>query len=177
VGQSELDVARAADTTVVVVVPESGDSIQALKAGLMEIADIFVVNKSDREGADRLVGDLESALSLKHWRDRWKPLVLKTTASNGQGLQELEEALEQHRAWLEQSGELHTRRREAIRARLIELVREEVGREVLGSKTPQALDALVGEVLAGRYSPYRAAQDWTRDWISRAGPEAPARNR
>ena len=177
VGQSELDVAQAADTTVVVVVPESGDSIQALKAGLMEIADIFVVNKSDRDGADRLVNDLESAMSLKSWKDRWKPPVLKTVATLGEGIEELSEALDKHSAWLRDSGQLASHRRDAVRARILDLARESVVRAVLARAQETALEARVEAVLKGEESPYHAAAEWARELLEGAkAPKSPGRS-
>ncbi len=173
VGQSELDVAGAADTTVVVVVPESGDSIQALKAGLMEIADVFVVNKADREGADRLAGDIESALSLKSWAGRWKPPVLKTVAVRGEGVQELAGALDRHWAWLNETGSLGRRHREAVRARILELARESVTRAVLERASRAELDGLVDAVLKGEQSPYRAAERWAAELLQQPGGGRP----
>ena len=111
VGQVELDIAEATDTVAVVLVPESGDGIQAMKAGLMEIGDLFVVNKADREGADRVVNDLESMLDFRPRRDGWRPLVVKTVAARGEGLEELRGAVGEHRAHLEGSGHLSERRR------------------------------------------------------------------
>lgn len=154
VGQSELDVAAAADTTVVVLVPESGDSIQAMKAGLMEAADLFVINKADRTGADKLSRELSLMLHFRHGRalrnvpahhgvdlknvnrklatppepedtsKDWTIPVLKTTAETATGVPELSTAIEQHAAWLEQTGERTNRRR----SRLGERVREQVTR-------------------------------------------------
>ena len=163
VGQSELDVAQAADTTVVVVGPESGDSIQALKAGLMEIADVFVVNKADREGADRLVSDIEGALALKSWKGRWLPPVLKTVAIAGEGVAGLAGELDRHRAWLGQSGEGAARHREAARARILELTRESVTHRLMERANPARLEALVDSVLQGAESPYRAAERWAAE--------------
>jgi len=152
VGQSELDVARTADTTLVVLVPESGDSIQTLKAGLMEIADVFVVNKSDRPGADRLRTEIELMLGMrpgavasdgaghhgvdlsranlarqvreaaKREEDRWTPPVLRTTATDGTGIAELSEALDRHYGYLESSGLLRARRRARLRERVVDVV-------------------------------------------------------
>jgi LAO/AO transport system kinase len=120
VGQSELDVARAADTTVVMLVPESGDGVQAMKAGLMEIGDIFVLNKADRPGADRAAEELKSALDLKSNPNGWKPPVISTIASKSQGLAEVLEAIKAHWRFLTESGTLKTkrldRRRQRIRA-------------------------------------------------------------
>jgi LAO/AO transport system kinase len=173
VGQSELDVAGAADTTVVVVVPESGDSIQALKAGLMEIADIFVVNKSDREGADRLVSDIESALSLRNWNGRWKPPVLKTVATGGAGIAELGEALDRHWRWLHQTGAIGEHRRAAVRGRILELAREAVHRAVLDRAPAAQLEAIVDAVVSGEQSPYRAAERWAAELLEQAGDGRP----
>lgn len=152
VGQSELDVARTADSTVVVLVPESGDAIQTLKAGVMEIADIFVVNKADRPGADRLRNDVELMLGLrkgvsfgsmpahhgvelksvnpakiardaaKAETDEWTPPVLSAIARDGKGIDELADALDRHFAYLERTGRLAERRRERTRERVMELV-------------------------------------------------------
>jgi len=152
VGQSELDVARTADTTLVVLVPESGDSIQTLKAGLMEIADVFVVNKSDRPGADRLRTEIELMLGMRpggvaadgaghHGVDlsrnnlarqlreasardetRWTPPVLRTTATDGTGIAELSDALDRHHGYLESSGQLRARRRARLRERVVDVV-------------------------------------------------------
>ena len=111
VGQTELDVVAATDTTVVVLVPESGDGIQTLKSGLMEIADVFVVNKSDRPGADQLVKEIGAALELRtRARDGWEPPVLRTIALSGEGVPALTEAIAGHRAWLDEAGRLAARR-------------------------------------------------------------------
>ena len=158
VGQTELEVTAAADTVIVVLVPESGDAIQAMKAGLMEIADIFVVNKADRPGAQRLVTELRHALHLKagnalkdipahHGVDlsralreecatdteatekgRWSIPVLSTVAQSGQGLPRLLEAVEAHRDWLAASGQLEARRRSRARTRVQDVVERELRR-------------------------------------------------
>jgi LAO/AO transport system kinase len=166
VGQTELDIARTADTSVVVLVPESGDSIQTLKAGLMEIADVFVVNKADRPGADRLRNELELMLGLRSGAtlknvpahhgldlsramtederlamnpgraarraaqeesaDQWTPPVLRSVASQGEGLTELLDALDRHFRYLERSGALRERRRARLRDRVIDVVEQRV---------------------------------------------------
>ena len=138
VGQSELDISRAADTTVVVLVPESGDSIQTLKAGVMEIADIFAVNKADRPGADRLRNDIELMLGLRSGAapagvsgrvgstDLWTPPVLRTIAVKGEGIDDLVNALDRHFHYLQVSGELRIRRRQRLRERVMEVVEQQV---------------------------------------------------
>jgi LAO/AO transport system kinase len=118
VGQSELDIVEAADSVVVVLVPESGDSIQAMKAGLMEIGDIFVLNKSDHENAEQAFGELSSILSLKPKKDDWKLPILKTVANQTKGLTELIDTLTIHRKYLDEEKRLQKKRRDRIRKRL-----------------------------------------------------------
>ncbi|MDK9700357.1 MAG: methylmalonyl Co-A mutase-associated GTPase MeaB [bacterium] len=131
VGQSELEVARAADTTLVVLVPQSGDSIQGMKAGLMEIADVFVMNKSDSDGADRATQQLSSAISLKMW-DGWTPPVLNTIATENKGIVELIENIDTHHRTLAESGMMKTRRDRRFARRLRSLLTERVERELWG---------------------------------------------
>lgn len=162
VGQSELDIARTADTSLLVLVPEAGDSIQTLKAGLMEIADIFVVNKADRPGADRLRNDIELMLGLRgghalrevpahHGVDlrtagkisgeavqeakgevSWQHPVLRSVGTTGEGVAELASALDAHTAYLERSGELEVRRRARVRERVKDIVFQLLGRRLWG---------------------------------------------
>jgi len=189
VGQSELDVAAAADTTLVVLVPESGDSIQAMKAGLMEIADIFDINKSDRPGADRLAREVDMMLHLRlgnalknvpahhgvRLGDRgtgglgdksnkrndgaWAIPVLQTVAETGQGVPELAAALDNHRVWLGESGELAKRRR----ARLAERVKEAVERRLQDvawreKAGERILEEAIAELEGGYVTPYEVAE-------------------
>jgi LAO/AO transport system kinase len=121
VGQSELDIAGAADTTVVTLVPESGDSIQAMKAGLMEIADVFVLNKADRAGADQAVMAIQMILNFRK-HDGWIPDVIKTVASEGTGIDLLAAKIDEHRAYLEGSGGLRLKRRARIERRVRDLI-------------------------------------------------------
>lgn len=129
VGQSELEIADAADTTVVVLVPESGDSIQAMKSGLMEIADLFVVNKADREGADQAVAALKTILTFRitHDTGEWITPVVKTTAATGAGVPDLADLIARHRDWLEESHILASRRFEREKRRARELTERLVG--------------------------------------------------
>ncbi len=123
VGQSELDIAQTADTTMVVLVPESGDSVQAMKAGLMEIADIFVLNKADREGADGVVSTIKNIIHLKPpSRDNWTIDVLKTTGSQNKGTEELFSEILKHKDHLEKSGFLKIKRKEQLSKKIKELV-------------------------------------------------------
>ena len=125
VGQITLDIAKATDTVTVVLVPESGDGIQAMKAGLMEIADVFVVNKADREGAGQIENELESMLGLRPRRDEWRPEVLQTVAHTGEGVEDLLEAVDRHRNHMKSTDALKERRRRTLKLRLFGEARQE----------------------------------------------------
>ncbi len=161
VGQSEVDVAQAADTVVVVFSPEAGDGVQAMKAGLMEIAEVFAVNKADRDGADRLVRDLEGALELLPKQRGWVPPVVRTIGQTGQGVKELLEAVERHRSTIEQSGELSSRRTNRARTRIRQIVDDRVLRQTWSGRSDQ-LEKLAADVAAGRTTPYSAADEILR---------------
>jgi LAO/AO transport system kinase len=162
VGQAEVEVASLADTTVLVVAPGFGDGIQAAKAGIIEIADLFVVNKADRDGADQVVRDLRYMQSLggRHSAaGSWRPPIVKTVASRAEGIDDVIAAVEKHRTWMTGHGELE-RRRQARAAAEIEAialgtVRERFA-EVHGSK---ALDAAATRVVDGETDPYTAADE------------------
>ncbi len=180
VGQSELDIARTADTSAVILVPESGDSIQTLKAGLMEIADLFIVNKADRPGADRLRNELELMLGLRSGAtmknvpahpgraartaarsddgDAWTPPVMLTAAANGEGVAEVVAALDRHFTFLEASGDLARRRRARLRERVIDVVESRVrSRLWTDVATNEWLDSRLAELEAGSTSPFDVA--------------------
>jgi LAO/AO transport system ATPase len=162
VGQAELEIASLADTTLVIVAPGMGDSIQAAKAGILEIADVFVVNKSDRPGAQEVVRDLRTMLSMGEWPPgRWKPPIVSTaaTASDRAGLDDLVERIGQHQAWLDSSGELaarrQTRAREEIAAIAVAVLRERMG----ALPGDQRMAELAARVAAGETDPYTAADE------------------
>jgi len=158
VGQSELDIAGAADTTIVVLVPESGDSIQAMKAGLMEIADFFVLNKADRAGADQAVMSIQMIL---HFREAaaWMPEVLKTVASEGSGIAAVAERIAKHRTYLEQSGELTVRRRRRLARRVEELVSDRLRVDFWNAERKTLLAQRMDAVMALETSPYDLAEE------------------
>jgi LAO/AO transport system kinase len=160
VGQSEVDIAQAADTTVVVFSPEAGDGVQAMKAGLMEIAEVFCVNKSDRDGAERLVRDLEGALELLPKRG-WIAPVVRTVAQTGEGVKALLEAVERHQTTIETSGELAVRRQKRARTRIRQIVEERVLRETWGGRD-EKLEQLALKVARGETTPYAAADEILR---------------
>jgi LAO/AO transport system kinase len=160
VGQSEVEVARLADTTVVLLAPGMGDGIQVAKAGILEIADIYVVNKADREGADSVLRDLRAMLALAGGNAGcWRPPILKTVANQGEGLDRLVEAIGRHRGWMESTGELDRRRnrraRDEIEAIALTSLREKFG-AVHGH---DRLDELAEAVVAGQTDPYAAADE------------------
>jgi len=159
VGQSELDVASKAHTTVVVLVPESGDGIQAMKAGLMEIADLFVINKADRPGAEQLVAEIQTTLEMRG-EQAWTPPVLMARAREGVGIPELAAALETHRDWLVASGTLLRRQRTVLESRVRDLVQDRLQRLAFESETARRrLDAGLDAILAGASTPYRLAEE------------------
>ncbi len=185
VGQSELDVARMADTTVLALVPESGDGIQALKSGVMEAADVFVVNKSDRPGADKIRREVELALDLRAGKafrkmpahhgalkgglreqptpdddSAWRSPVLLTVAPSGKGIDELAAALDGHWAWMEHGGELERRRLSRLAERTREVVDRATRRWVWQeSRADEIIEARVSEVASGSLSPYDLATE------------------
>jgi LAO/AO transport system kinase len=164
VGQAEVEVASLADTTVVLLAPGMGDAIQAAKAGILEVADVYAVNKADRDGADTTVRDLRHMMSLgdKPEPGDWKPPIVKTVASRGEGIDDLLDALDAHRDWLAESGRLDARRRvraaDEIEALAVTALRQRMGDLRGGS----LLDELAGRVVAGESDPYTAADDLVR---------------
>ncbi len=171
VGQSELEVAQTADTTAVVLVPESGDAVQAMKAGLMEIADVFVINKADREGADRAAQAIRSALHLRARTSEWDIPVHLTVAPNAQGVPELVERFESHLAWLASSGMLERRRRRRLEEVLETLVRERVWTEFRGQVPAGAWERAVAALGERRETPNQVAAR-----LAPGRPERPERD-
>ncbi len=156
VGQSEVDVASSASTTMVVLFPGAGDMIQAMKAGLMEIADIFVVNKSDKPGADRMVVEIGDMLELRTGGEGWKPPILTCSALNEEGVGDLLEALSGHGRFLSDSGELGRRRTRHLKEKVKRLVEAMAGKEIWQSR---GQDEILEEAVAGEgvLSPFRLA--------------------
>ncbi len=160
VGQSELDIAGAADTTVVILVPESGDGIQAMKAGLMEIADFFVLNKADRPGADQAVMSIRMILGLRpHDADTWLPDVVKTKASQGEGVEEVAGMIQKHRAYLDASGQFEVRRRERLKNRIRALVDDSLHVAFWNEERSGLLTERLDTLQAGTSSPYDVAAE------------------
>ncbi len=158
VGQSELDIAGAVDTTIVVLVPESGDSIQAMKAGLMEIADFFVLNKSDRAGADQAVLSIKMILSFRK-DSGWTPDVLKAIASEGGGIAAIAEKIAEHRAYLEASQRLETKRRARLEERIHGIVADRLRIDFWTDERKELLANKMPTVMQLQSSPYDVAEE------------------
>jgi LAO/AO transport system kinase len=131
VGQDEIDIVRLADVTVVILVPGMGDDVQTIKAGIMEIADVFVINKSDREGAERVEREIRAMQSLAIRKDNWTPPIVKTVATEGKGIPELAAAVEQYRTFLEKNALAQQKKISNWRERLVEMLRESLLERVL----------------------------------------------
>ncbi len=160
VGQDEIDIVRLADCVLVMLVPGLGDDIQNMKAGLMEIADIFVLNKADREGADRLEEQLHAMLSLVMPRDGWHPPVVRTVATENRGIEELADTIEKFRKHFEASGQREKKHIEHWENRLVEMLESRLLEKVLGGKAGEAkLRNLAEEVAARRKDPFSAVSE------------------
>ncbi len=165
VGQTELDVMEVAETVVVVLVPESGDTVQVMKAGLLEIADVFVVNKADRDGAVRMKTELEMMLSLKaaeQAKDAWKVPVLLTQASQGEGTREVLEACRRHRDYTQSHGR-DQRQAQALRAETLEICEEEIMRRLRTNAEASSLNDVLDSVGSGTLDPYQGALEILED--------------
>lgn len=160
VGQSELDIADATDTTVVVLVPESGDSIQAMKSGLMEIADIFVMNKSDRDGSDQAVSALKTILTMRitHVEQEWIPDVVRTVGTDGTGVDLLVERIARHQAFQEENDLLARRRHQRESERLRDLTERYLHRSFWDESRRKRFEELSAQLLRRDISPVRAAR-------------------
>jgi LAO/AO transport system kinase len=159
VGQDEVEVVRTVQTNVVVLVPGMGDDIQAIKAGIMEIGDIFVVNKADRPGADRTVTEVTMMMSLVEEHGLWVPPIVKTVASKNQGISDLGEAIESHAAHLGSSGELDRRNRDRARIRIETQLKERFMDRLIGQAIPRAAyEDLLEDVVHKRNNPHDAAE-------------------
>jgi LAO/AO transport system kinase len=159
VGQAEVEIASLADTTVVTVAPGMGDSIQAAKAGILEIADVFCVNKADRDGADRTVRELKEMQKLGEPRTDWTAPVCKTVASVGEGITELADAIDEHRSWLTESGALQDRRLDRARTHVREIALTYLRARIAGVEDGELVDRLSRQVAARELDPYAAADE------------------
>jgi LAO/AO transport system kinase len=174
VGQTELEIMETADTTVLVLVPEAGDTIQTMKAGIFEIADVFVVNKSDRPGAEEMAVEISGMLHISPHKEWWDTPVVSTQAVNNLGIDKLYDAIQSHRKVLEESGRLAKRRKEQRRKEFVQTVQERTKRGLYQLiESDNRLIPYLEKVEAGTIDPYSAAMDLLnnaeiiRDWTSR----------
>ena len=160
VGQDEVEIVKTADVSVVVLVPGMGDDIQAIKAGIMEIGDVFVINKADREGVLRTEKELEALLSLAHRADFWNPPIVKTVATENKGIEDLSKAIESYNDF-QKTGEANlARRKDIARWRLLGLLQEKLLADALNRNgTMEKLDELAREVAEKRNNPYSAVEE------------------
>jgi len=166
VGQSEVDIVKAADTTIVVLVPGLGDDIQAIKAGILEIGDIFVINKADRDGVERLNTELEMMLNLNQSTLEWRPPVKLTIASENTGIDELMSEIEKHVSYLNDSNNLAIRRTQRTRNELLVLLKEQISRRVLAKITESGeLDSLVTSIEQRLQDPYTIANKLLSNYL------------
>lgn len=161
VGQDEVEIVKTADVSVVVLVPGMGDDIQAIKAGIMEIGDVFVINKADREGVLRTQKELESLLTLAHRPDMWDPPIVKTIATESKGIEDLAAAIKSYEDFLGNGGETNMARKQSIaRWRLLELLQEKLLDRVLNQNgTAEKLDVLSKEIAEKKKDPYSAVEE------------------
>src|SRR3989440_7004461 len=165
VGQDEVEIVKTADVSVVVLVPGMGDDIQAIKAGIMEIGDIFVINKADREGVLRTEKELEALLSLAMRADFWQPPIVKTVATENKGIGDLVGAIERYREFQQQAGANLERRQAIARWRILELLRERLLAQTLkADSASERLDALASEVAQKKRDPYSAVDEILNTW-------------
>ena len=159
VGQDEVEVVRTVQTNLVVLVPGMGDDIQAIKAGIMEIGDIFVVNKADRPGADKTVTEVTMMMSLVEEHGDWVPPIVKTVASRAQGIDELDAAIVKHYDYLGESGELDRRNRDRVRIRIETQLKERFMEQLIGGTIARAeYEDLLEDVLRKKNNPHDAAE-------------------
>jgi GTPase len=160
VGQDEIDIVRLADITVVILVPGMGDDVQTIKAGIMEIADIFVINKSDREGADRVEREIRSMQSLALRSDKWTPPIIKTVATTAQGIPELAVAIDNYEKYLKKNDLLLKKKITNWHDRLIEMLRDSLLERLLSERLPEAeIARLAADVAEHRRDPYSLVEE------------------
>ncbi|MCX7611986.1 MAG: methylmalonyl Co-A mutase-associated GTPase MeaB [Ignavibacterium sp.] len=159
VGQSELDIAQAADTTIVVLVPESGDSVQAMKAGLMEIADLFVLNKCDRPGSQQAYTALQTILMIKeHDENTWLPKIIKAIAQENKGINEIADEIEKHKAFLIDKNLFQLKRQNQTKVRIKEIVEHKLKDELWSEEREHLLNSSLKNIFLGNSSPYHIAE-------------------
>ncbi|HZW37893.1 MAG TPA: methylmalonyl Co-A mutase-associated GTPase MeaB [Ignavibacteriaceae bacterium] len=166
VGQSELDIANAADTTIVVLVPESGDAVQAMKAGLMEIADFFVLNKSDRPGSEQAVTALRTILYMRdHDEKSWMADIIKAVASENKGIIEIATQIKKHEDYLKTQNKFYKKREEHIKGRIKEIVEDKIRLRLWSELGDAIINKSLNKITLGKVSPYHIADEIIENFI------------
>ncbi|MGE5436088.1 MAG: methylmalonyl Co-A mutase-associated GTPase MeaB [Syntrophothermus sp.] len=166
VGQSELDIANAADTTIVVLVPESGDAVQAMKAGLMEIADFFVLNKSDRPGSEQAVTALRTILYMRdHDEKSWMADIIKAVASENKGIEEIAAQIKKHEEYLKTQDKFYKKREEHIKGRIKEIVEDKIRLRLWSELGDAIINKSLNKITLGKVSPYHIADEIIENFI------------
>jgi LAO/AO transport system kinase len=165
VGQSELDIMKIADTTAVILNPGSGDVVQVFKAGIMEIADLFVINKADLPGVPKLTTEINSMLDLVKHDARWRPPIVNTISIRNQGIDILWEEMSKHQTFLVESGEGAKQRKVRLKQEMFEVMEYEITKRIRKLENTQAL-SLLKDVEAGKVDPYSAAEKLVNNWLS-----------
>ncbi len=168
VGQVELDVIDTCDSVVVAVVPESGDSVQTMKAGLMEIADVFVVNKADRDGSERIASELKQSLEYRHMTEEtWLPPIVRTVATTNQGIDELAAMIESHVSHIKTTGKYEAHRKLQLRKKILNILKNRFEKDLLDKLSGEtSLDEQVERITAGESNPYTIADRLYRDHLT-----------
>lgn len=160
VGQSELDIAQAADTTMVVLVPESGDSVQAMKAGLMEIADFFILNKCDRPGSQQAASAIKTILGMRdHNESSWMPNIIRSIATENKGIPEINDEINKHKEYLLKTKKFYTNREKRMKSRIKEIVEEKLRKELWSETRENSLNLSLEKTINGSLSPYHIAEE------------------
>ena len=166
VGQSEVDIVKAADTTIVVLIPGMGDDIQAIKAGILEIGDVYCINKSDIDGADKLVREINMMLDLDSFMTDWRPPITKVIASQNEGIEELLGTVVKHRTYIEGNGQLASRRTKRTRDEMLDILNSDVGgyieQKIVASGR---LDTYVEQIKQHKIDPYTVVAEVVREML------------
>lgn len=167
VGQSELDIAQAADSTVVVLVPESGDAVQAMKAGLMEIADFFVLNKSDRPGSEQAIASMQTILMMRaHDEKSWMPNIIKTIASENKGIEDIANEINRHQDYLKTNKLFVSKREKQTKNRIKNIVEDKLKEKLWSESGEISLNLSLEKVVLGALSPYQIAENIIDNFVS-----------
>lgn len=162
-GQSEVDIVKTAQTTIIVEIPGLGDDIQAVKAGILEIGDIFVVNKADRDGVERTVRELQAMLEMNPDKSGWQPPIFETIARDSKGIEDVTEGAMEHMEFLKESGKFAKNLRMRTKAEFLEIIREELGEYIIEKKGKEEISGIIDRIAGRKLDPYTAADELLKE--------------